>query len=272
MTLVTIIATHNRPQLLLRCLKSLQAQGFEIEIHIANSGSPLPLEVYSFGVTVHQVGEDSHWAESMRFLYEIVAERPDIGNCILLNDDVTLGQGAVSELLRLSQLKPSAPIATGRMSDSSGAITYSGWRRGPWYWAPKLSRIDPEDETCDTMNGNFCLIAMETLRSIGGFPRGYKHSLADVVLGLRYRRSFGPIPISINPLGSCELNTEVPQYLNRKLSLNQRLKALFSKKGVPVGPQMRFYLEFGGFPGLVALPILYISILLSRNFRRGLEQ
>ena len=184
-----VIPTHNRQNLVLRCLRSLEGQTYDLtafEVVIADDGSadgtvealeshetPLRLQVLRLGPVGQSAARNA----------AIEASRGSI--CILLDDDVIVSPELVSEHLE-------AHRSGGRIA-GIGALAQQPFEGRDWYahafaraWAKHYGRLEHEPATWrDCYGGNFS-VAREGLLEVGGFAAPESVPISkDIEIGFR---------------------------------------------------------------------------------------
>ena len=139
----------------------------------------------------------------------------------------------------------------------------------PGFLPSRLVRAFPSDAyvNVDTFNGNLVFMSINIMK-MAGFGN-FSHGYGDIDFGLRAKR-MGINPVLVPGLiAVCAPNNHPEPWLNLSQSKVERLKALFSVKGLPWRDHFRFYksnLGFIGYPAaLISLIIKVGNILVSEQ-------
>lgn len=276
--IAVLIATFNRAETTLLCLRSLFAselpEGVELRVFLVDGSSPdgtAERVRHDFPhVNVFEVRNDSYWAQSMRHAWERAQEgQPEY--ILWLNDDVRLYSDALRGMVLVSSAYGHRAIVAGATSDSEGRVTYSGYKIGPWYRRLHYVRLEPKFEVqeCDAVNGNVVLIPSPVDVTVGGFPTGYVHGMADFAYTLKARRLGVTCVLAPGTAGTCSGNDIAGSWRDRRLGRSARLRLVMSAKGLPVLPWLRFCLSFGGVMWLAYFLKPYLEVFWQRKEAKG---
>jgi GT2 family glycosyltransferase len=220
-----LIASHNRRDKTLACLRALFHQTFidplfaDIDVKVfllddcSTDGTAEAIQVeYPSVILVHGNGY-LFWNKGMRRIWEQALES-SYDYYLWLNDDTLLIPEALSCLLtthqKLIALGHADSIIVGSTQDAkTKAFTYGGIIRSyPWH-PLKFSPVPPGDIPieCETMNGNCVLISQSVALKVGNLDPRFSHSLGDFDYGLRARQSRCSVWIAPGFLGTCSLNS-----------------------------------------------------------------
>ncbi len=272
---VAILTAHNRREMTLACLHSYFSQdapGTELHAVVVDDGSSDGTgEAVSAAFPATEViraAGDLFWARGMAVAEER-AVRSDPDYLLWLNDDVRLYPDALQRLLGVAETGRERPrLIAGPVCDpGTGATTYGGLRRRDWH-PLRYSLVSPAGApvTVDTVHGNVLLVPRETYRLLGGIDGGFAHSYADNDYGLRLRRAGGENVLTAGHVGTCAPNDVIAASLDPSLPLSERWRFLHSRKGRPLGSQVRFLRRHAGpFWPIYVLPP-YLRLLAGRPF------
>jgi GT2 family glycosyltransferase len=253
-----LIACHNRRNLTLRCLRSLDAQAevdIEYEVFLVDDGSSdgTAEAVMEEFPSITVISGDGHlyWSGGMRLAFQ-AASNEQLDFHLWLNDDVVLDRNAVSHLLSTyeqAQRHAAVPsIVVGAVQDPvTGVTTYSGWNRGP-FWRPfRFEQVEPGPhlKSCDTMNGNVVLIPRDTFQEIGAVDSAFVHTMGDLDYGLRLSKQDGQVWLAPSHVGTCKQN-DLVEVRRTSLGRVDRVRDLASLKMMPPRPWLAFSRRHGG--------------------------
>lgn len=272
--IVVLIASHNRVDKTLSAMGSLhqaaECARAKVTVVLVDAGSTdgtvtKTLETFPDIHVIHAT-DDHFWAKAMELGWE---ETKSISRdyTMWLNDDVTLDEEALVDLLSASQgLQDSAIVLGSTRAVETGHVTYGGHKRGPWFRRLSGSLVQPgrEPQPVDFINGNVVLIPWTVDQRLGGFPKGFNHAVADyffscVAQGKRVKAFIAP-----GTQGTCNKNDGVATWRSAELSPKERWDLLLSPKGLPPKDWMRFCFRCTG----VAAPIYavkpYVTLMAQR--------
>jgi GT2 family glycosyltransferase len=275
---VAILTAHNRREFTLACLQSYFSQEVtdtDLRAVLVDDGSTDGTgEAVSAAFPAAEVisaSGDLFWARGMAAA-EARAIRSQPDYLLWLNDDVRLYPNALSRLLAVVETRPGRPaLLVGAVCDpGTGDTTYGGLRRRDWH-PLRYDLAAPLDEptTVDTVNGNVLLVPRETYLLVGGIDGGFAHSYADMDYGLRLRRAGGQNVLVPGHAGTCAANHIMSVNLDPGLSIRARWRFLHSRKGRPLGSQVRYLRRHGGPYWPVFLLPPYVRLLAGLRFSDG---
>jgi len=204
---------------------------------------------------------DLYWCGGMR-LAEEYALQTDPDFLVWLNDDVTLSPGAIGTLLAtyrgLAAQGKIGAIVIGAMVDSdTGLTSYSGQVRPHRLRRMHFDKVEPGSAPVEvkTMHGNLVLIPRAVYRRVGPLDSGFTHKFCDFDYGLRARSLGCEVWLAPGHLGGCAPNAQEQPWLDRSAPLSERVRLLFSPKGLPPREWWRFVRRHGG----VLAPLLFAT-------------
>jgi GT2 family glycosyltransferase len=268
---VILLASYNRREKTLTALESIAREarnGLDLHVILVDASSPdgtaaaVRDQFDQELVSVLDVPDTTYWAQAMRVAW-LEARVVDAAAVVWLNDDVLLDDGALVKLQRWSAELDHSAALVGSVRDAS-AITYSGYRRGPWWNRLKLTLVPPNGQfqACDTFNGNVVWIPRGLDDLVGGFPDGFVHGMADLAYGFRLRQKSVSIYVAPEAVGVCARNSIRGTWQDPELDPRTRWKLVNSPKALPIGPWARLALRHGGVLGFLQLVKPYIDITL----------
>lgn len=271
--IAVLMASFERPKLTLRALHTLrgaaETAGADIGVFLTDASNDD--ETYSLvsaqfpEVRVSRVPSTSFWADSMRVSWELASES-NFEFLLWLNDDVQLHRDSISMLLSTSSYFGDAAIIVGATQDPiTGKTTYGGYLRGGVFRRLSLTRVFPAPyaQRVQLANGNVLLVPSRIDQSLGGFPRGFGHSMADLFYTGKANRKKTPILLAPGFSGTCEANSSTGTWLDSKLDLASRWSRLNSPKGVPLGTWNRLCFALGGISAPAYLLRPMVSLIFS---------
>ena len=267
MKIAVLMTCHNRREKTLACLASLMKQKLPKSIpqsdaqshangtnELINEGIVISMEVYLVddGSTdgtaeaareimpdIHIIKGDGHlyWCGGMRLAWSCALEnQPDY--YLLLNDDTTLVDNTIDELLRLAPSPDASVIAVAPIADpDTGEIVFGGHIG----FDPKPPFPHGQVVQCDNMNANCTLIPRAVYLKIGMLHGAYTHAMGDFDYGFMASRAGIKIIQAARVLGTCKPNPSTGTWRDRNLGRLERYKLLWSsKKGLPFSEWLEY--------------------------------
>lgn len=266
-----LLAAHNRRELTLACLRSLQAQhapDVTLDVFVLDDASTdgtgeQIAEQFPHVTLLHGDGQQ-YWNGGMRRAFA-AAMAADYDHYLWMNDDTTLDDGALEVLLdterRLRAAGRDPVIVVGSTRDpKTGELTYGGIVQ-PYRWRPlHIMLVPPGDEPrpCDTMNGNMVLISRAVAQRVGNVDPAFVQQMADLDYGRRARAAGCSVWIAPGTLGTCAPNTR-PSPGERPLL--DELRWLWSTKELKPGPWATYCRRYAGR----LWPLFWLSPYLRRS-------
>jgi GT2 family glycosyltransferase len=269
-----LMATFNRPEATDEALDSLAvssaAAGISVRVFVADASTDdLTARVirrHFPDASVVPVDRNVYWAQGMRIAWEMARRYNEPEFLLWLNDDVILQKNALSTLLKTADSLPSGGLVGGAMLADSRTISYGGYTRGPVYSRLHFRRlaISKDPQPCDALNGNLLLVSSEVDRTLGGFPLGFTHGMADFAYALKAKKRGVSVVMAPGSLGKCKPNSVGGTWRDITLGRRARLRLLNSAKGIPPAEWFRFCISFGGVaaPAYAVWP--WVRVLLAR--------
>lgn len=268
MKIAVLLATFNRREKTLQCLKELFDQvipgDVELEVFLTDDASPdgTANAVNKNYPLVHVLrGSGSlFWAGGMRNSWN-EALKGDFDNYLLLNDDTVLKQAAIAQLLGCSNNYPDG-ICIGSTADDSGKISYGGRKLFVPHKVQNFSVFsDTESVECDMANANIMLVPRIVVNSVGILSGVYTHSIADFDYTIRAKKAGFHNYVVPGVLGYCE-DDHGNNWRSSKVSLVERIKYLKSPKGLAYDEYLYFIRQH--FPQ--HLPAAFIKLWVKTLF------
>jgi GT2 family glycosyltransferase len=247
-TVVAILAAHNRRDLTVRCLRSLFAQvarGVALSAVLVDDGSTdgtrEAVEGMNLDVTVVTGPGSWFWSRSMAAA-ERVAETADPDVILWLNDDVELEPDVLRRAMATQQDHPQDVLVGALWSPETAKVSYSGFTVDP-HNNRLVVRVLPtrEVQRLDNFHGNFVMIPRSARRKIGPIDRSWPHHYGD--LDYAQRAASVGVRMRLLPglIGACTA-TPAP-WLDPASGPLLRTRSVLGRKGWPLGAQVRFMIR-----------------------------
>jgi len=259
-----------------RALRSASAAGVRIVVYLVDDASTdgTAQEARTLGgIEIHVVdgSGDLYWNSAMRIGWDLaVKDNPDF--YLWLNDDLVLRNGAIDNLLatyRANELQYSGNlIVVGRShSPKTGEVSYGGYRRAPGFSRISWRRLEHNERTCDTMNGNCVLLPARAYNDIGNLSAKYRHSFGDIDYGLRARRSGYAIIESRESVGYQQNNFQIYSGARLPLTKENLRFVFFHPKGVPLNEWWYFCRTHAGWLWPINFILRYVKMFVGHQKR-----
>lgn len=265
MRIAILLACYNRKELTKRCLNGLNKQlkyhtDKSIDIYVfddnSSDGTKEMLKEEFPKVNIVSGNGRTYWCKSMYHLMKkAVAVHYDF--YLMVNDDVNFYDDAIETVFNSYNLaKQMCGIVGATQSVVSGRITYGGRDKQENLLIPSGSI-----QKCMWANWNCFLIDSETVNKVGIIDGKYEHSWGDFDYSYRMHKLGIPIYVASHYIGVCESNSDDRTFRDITLSRRERLKKLFSPKGMPFSSYLRYNLKTKGVIGGIISIYGYCSII-----------
>ena len=272
--LIILAACFNRKNKTKAFLKSVSKQCRELEKSFrilivdnnSTDGTAECIREIDPEVEVLNTPKDMYWAQSMVFGFDwIINKQVDFKLLLAANDDISLNDRAIEVLLRDSdKIKSERPnfALVGAFCDSEdGRYTYGGQRPRFSYMRSVLESVPVSGDlsVCESFNMNLVILPKLVMETYGFLDRNFVHGLADFDFGLRLSSKGVTILQTAEYIGVCNRNPNRNGPHDPQLSLKKRYSAVFSSKGNPIGPTLRYTWRHSGILSVVHLLYIYLS-------------
>lgn len=251
MKLAVLLATFNRKDKTICCLKALYAQqlpkGTLMDVYLtddaSSDGTPEAVIAKFPSVNLLKGNGQLYWAGGMRNTWN-AALSGGYDFYLLLNDDTLLESEAITELMacyfkHLDTMGPSICVGTTKDSET-GKISYGGQRL---YRPTKVQSYniysDVEYEECDMANANIMLVPQQVVQAIGTLSERYTHSIADFDYSIRAKKAGYKSIVVPGILGLCT-DDHGKNWKSSDSTLSERIQYLKSPKGLSYTEYMYF--------------------------------
>ncbi len=262
--IAAIITCFNRIAFTKRCVEQLLNESkrlshISLDFYIWDDGSTdgtaEAVSSISDSIKVFRGPGNYYWSKSMFFAMK-EALKSDYDFYLMVNDDVDFYQNALEIMLNSYHLakRKCAIVGTTQFNNE---FSYGGRDN-------KFSVIVPSDELkeCYYANWNCFLIDRYVVDRVGLISPKYRHSGGDSDYSCRMRRAGIPQYVATQFVGICQNDHDDPPYYDPKLSVYERLRALFSPKGKPFGSYLRFHWVDKRFKGILIAIYMYTLLIL----------
>lgn len=221
-----------------------------------------------------RVENGAYYSQGMRVAMEMC--KNDIKSydfIFIINDDVLFESDFLHRMLSASS--DDSAIAVGATCDNNGLQSYGGIRYDkpinkrngllPRSIHYNMVKIEDSNLICHTFNANCVKIPYDCFVACDVIDKTYIHSLGDFDYGMCLHRAGYVIKSTDYYVGVCENNTKSGTWLDKSLSIKERVKALNSVKGSPT-KQWFYFLKknFGVLTAILYSISPYIRIVLKK--------
>jgi GT2 family glycosyltransferase len=279
-----LLTAHDRRELTLTCLERLASQGRDGRVQLgvilvddaSTDGTAAAVRQRFPEVRLVEGNGSLYWNGGMRKAFDVaMGEDPDF--YLLLNDDTRLVAGALDAMLAVHAQRQGAGetacIVVGTTVDpATGAPSYGGWLRGPWFNPVRLQMVQPGTgaRPCHTMNCNCVLVPREVARRVGNLDPVFTHRMGDLDYGLRALEAGCTLWVAPGFVGECAANTGKGLWVEPALGARQLWRRLLGPKGLPPGAWLTFTSRHSGpfWPAYFAWPYLKYAWRTLRGLAR----
>ncbi|WP_162264486.1 glycosyltransferase family 2 protein [Thiobacillus denitrificans] len=270
------MACYNRRAITVECLQHLaitaQRAGVDYQLFLFDDGSTdgTAEAVQSLLPDAAILrGDGSYfWNRSMNRAFD-AAMQVGFPAYLWLNDDTMLQPDAFSLLLSArDSAAPDEAIVVGAISDPvNGRTTYGGARYVSPRIRPFLATVvhpGPQPQDVDVVNGNLVLVPDGIARKLGNLDPVFEHGMGDTDYSMRARKLGIRIVLTAGYVGVCSRNSLKGTHRDKALPLQQRLKQIFSRKGLPWRSWLTMCWRHGGMLWPVHFLWGYTKVILGR--------
>ncbi|MGF1587855.1 MAG: glycosyltransferase family 2 protein [Pleurocapsa sp.] len=255
--IAVVMTCHNRRDITMTCLQSLDKQRIPVEVYLVDDGSTdgtsdTVRESYP-KVNLIQGSGSLFWSGGMRVAFS-EAIKKNYDYYIWLNDDTLLNSEALSDLLNIhlnlsEQGYPSSIVVGSTQDPVTGKPTYGGAVKSKRWYSNKLEFLEPSHELqkCDTMYGNCVLIPRSVVAKVGNIDSAFIHALGDIDYGLRAIQLGCSVWAAPGFIGTCAQNSPKGSWIDCNISVVERLQKAWQVKNFPVLPWTTFTRRHSGF-------------------------
>ena len=280
-----LITCHNRRQLTLACLASLEDQRhFDAQdLFLVDDGScdgtGTAVQAAFPAAQVIEGDGSLYWNGGMRLAWDrATSDGRSFDFYLWLNDDVELQHGVLELLVAEADAavtRGGAVIVVAATQEPGGsAITYGGHRRvDPSRRPLRMQLVEPcgKPLAVDTISGNVVLVSAAANERLGNLSPAFEHIYGDLDYGLRATAAGVPVLLASRPGGICAANSVRGGSLDPNLSRWRRLRLRWSEeKSVHARDWRRFVKEHAGRGYFVMMMYgvsPYLRILLNQQRR-----
>lgn len=242
-SIAVLLTCHNRSDKTLASLTSLYKcvipENHVLEVFLVDDGSTdgtaEKIKTQFPTVTIIQGDGSLFWNRGMYLAWQTAVNTKDFDYYLWLNDDTFLKKDAISNLLK--QTFTNSIVCGATQSAENNLITYGGFRKNP----DRLVIPNGTFQECDYINGNCVLIPKEVFELVGNLDPFFQHALGDFDYGFRAKKCGVNLYIAPNFIGLCESHTELPKWMSSTISLNNRVKHLYSAASGCYPPEFFVY-------------------------------
>jgi len=255
MRITAILASHNRREKTLACLRSYFEQRLrlpaDLDAVLVDDGSSddttEAVQALGASVTIIRGTGDLYWAAGMALAERHALSRsPDY--LLWLNDDVVLDAGALDRLLTVAEENGATRIVVGAVRDpDTGALTYSGVQMHR-FRPLRFELVEPAAEpvAVGTFHGNVVLVPRAVSSIVGPIDGQFSHAAADFDYGLRATKA-GIVSLVVpGVVGMCSRGEQPVPWLDHSISVRKRVSFLLGRKGLPPRSAARYLRRHGG--------------------------
>ncbi len=247
LSVVALLACHNRCDLTVRCLQSLFAAvptGVTLQVVLVDDGSTdgTSKAVASLGLPVEIVQGDGtwFWSQSMA-VAEAVAEQSDPDWVLWINDDTVLSPDALLLWYMAAKQRPDGIVVGAFHSPCLNRLAYSGfdWPDRSSLLIVRLRAPNGTLQRTEGFHGNFAAVPRNARQRIGPVDGRWPHNYADVDYALRAGDAGVDIWLLPRTVGECDPDS--PPWNDRRTPALARLRSIVGRKQLPVRAHWRLH-------------------------------
>ncbi|MBN2779201.1 MAG: glycosyltransferase family 2 protein [Bacteroidales bacterium] len=272
--IAAIMTCHNRKDKTLNCLKTLfQAslpEGCYLDIHLVDDGSTdgtsEAVKHQYPQINIYHGDGNLFWTRGMHLAWQKAAAKNCYDYYLWLNDDVTLFNNFLVDLLDVNKKYPDSIVCGVTRSEKNEKATYGGRdSKG------KLLIPNGQPQLFDgVFNGNIVLISKYIYQKAGNLDPLFKHAIGDYDYAMRAKSKDILAYVTPNYSGICEEHESLPKWCLPEIPLRIRVKSLYSPLG-NAQPKYFFLFEKRHFGIAVAskhLLSIHLRLLFPKLWRQ----
>lgn len=276
MKLAVLMACYNRRAKTVECLQQLAvaARRAEVDYQLflfddgSTDGTADAVQSLEPNAVILRGDGSYFWNRSMNRAFD-AALQVGFPAYVWLNDDTMLNPVAFSLLLSARDFAaPNDAIVVGAISDpETGETTYGGARYVSPRFRPFLCTVvhpAPKPQDVDVVNGNVVLIPDGIARKLGNLDPVFEHGMGDTDYSMRARKLGIRILQTAGYVGVCSRNSLKGTHRDKALPLPQRVRQIFSRKGLPWRSWLTMCWRHGGILWPVHFLWGYTKVILGR--------
>lgn len=233
--IAVLMTCHNRKELTLRCLRSLQEQPLFEQNHLflvddgCTDGTGDAVRALLPDAKVVQGSGDLFWNGGMNLAWDTARRAGvDFEHYLWLNDDVILAAGAIERLVADADAVAgeNGVIVAGTTVEIGTDVPNYGGQSAANARRPLRLRLVPPSgapQPVQTISGNVVLVSAAAARRLGGLSPLFKHIFGDLDYGLRAQAAGVPVFAASSVAGECETNPIAGSALDKSLGRWRRL-------------------------------------------------
>jgi GT2 family glycosyltransferase len=273
MNIAILLTTFNRKESTLKCLKSLYNArlpnfwNFQIYITDDNStdGTVDALLWQYPNINIEISNNNLYWARGMNTSWKRALSDFKYDAFLLLNDDVILFENFWFNIKStheycLKHNKIGGIYVSSTLDPFKNRISYGGSILKKSFLRIKTEIVIPTNSpiSCQLTNANILLVNSNVVNKIDILDENYIHGIADYDYSLNAISKNFNVYVTPNYGGYC-INDHGNNWLNSSYSLKERVKYLYSPKGLAYNEYMYYLLKHFPFYAPIGFALLWLK-------------
>jgi GT2 family glycosyltransferase len=257
-----LLTCFNRRDKTLSCigdLVGLEADGISLDIFLVDDasedGTGNAVEEAYPEVNVIRGDGGLYWNGGMRLAWSIALNNDDYDFFLWVNDDCRIYRNTLDEMIfdyrcLVERGESVGAVVSSMIDPRTKEVSYGGRcsvRDDDPLMMGEVLTPNGKPQKCDFINGNFTLIPMHVVSSIGILSASYTHSMGDFDYGLRAIRNGWQSWVASHAGGECIPNATVGSYKDFQIGYKDRLRLMTRVTQLPPADEWSLYvLTHGG--------------------------
>jgi GT2 family glycosyltransferase len=275
--IAVLMACHNRRAKTLECLKCLTLAANKAAVTYrlyvfddgSTDGTADAVRAQEPGAVILRGDGTFFWNRGMNRVFD-AAMQDGFPAYLWLNDDTMLEPDAIAQILAVCEIAEEAVMVVGAVRDpESGRMSYGGNRRVDPLLRPFLcTRVEPNGlpQDVDVINGNVVFVPDSVARALGNLDPVFEHAMGDTDYSMRARQRGLRILQTGRYVGLCSPNPLKGTHQDNTFGVIERLRRVFSRKGLPWRSWLTLCRRHGGVLWPVHFAWAYTKVILGRGW------
>ena len=283
--ILAICSIYNRSSATIKCLNSFYKQSISykninlkmVVVNDLSTDNSVELIKDQFPeIEIINTEGNFYWAKSMTYGFKNFWN-DSFDFLMPFNDDIILNLNAINNIVTTyysyKKKYPFVPISVvGSFYEYIGNVkspSYGGlYKKNRSILNFEINTPSNQIKIVEVINMNFCLLDKESIQLTNFLDDRFIHSGADFDYALRLRKSGGVCIVGEHYSGACARNFNQFEFfnVNSKVTLFDKIKLLYSPKGLPITNYIILLKHYYKFLWFLLLPYPLLKVIITHYF------